>query len=201
MIVDKIEALDKRRSKVFLDGDFAFVLYNGEIRRYQLSEGESLDESVYEEILTEVIFRRARERALYFLKSSAKTESEVRMKLKQGFYPAPAVDQAIAFLESYHYLDDEDYAKTYIETYGSRKSRQELSQFLSRKGIDRQFIKELLEESQPDSQDAIRAILKKKRYYDQPDDLQAKKKLSAYLMRRGFSWDEIRRAMDLSIEE
>lgn len=201
MIVDKIEALDKRRSKVYLDGDFAFVLYKGEIRRYRLSEGENLDESLYEEIMKEVIFRRARERALYFLKSSARTESEVRMKLKQGFYPSPAVEQAIAFLEQYHYLDDEDYAKTYIETHGARKSRQELSQFLSRKGIERQLIKELLEESQPDSQDAIRAILKKKRYYDRPDDLQAKKKLSDYLMRRGFSWDEIRHAMDLSIED
>ena len=28
MTVDKIEPLDKRRSKVFIDGDFAFVLYN-----------------------------------------------------------------------------------------------------------------------------------------------------------------------------
>ena len=51
MTVDKIEPLDKRRSKVFIDGDFAFVLYNGEIRHYHIETGGELAEPVYREIL------------------------------------------------------------------------------------------------------------------------------------------------------
>ena len=55
MTVDKIEPLDKRRSKVFIDGDFAFVLYNGEILHYLIEAGQDISEPVYEEILHGVI--------------------------------------------------------------------------------------------------------------------------------------------------
>ena len=42
MIVSGITPADKRRSKVYLDGSFAFVLYNGEIKRFHIEEGEEL---------------------------------------------------------------------------------------------------------------------------------------------------------------
>ena len=51
MTVDRLEPLDRQRSKVFVDGDFAFVLYRGEIRRYHLEEGAELSEALYREIL------------------------------------------------------------------------------------------------------------------------------------------------------
>lgn len=201
MKIDKIEALDKKKSKVFLDGDFAFVLYNGEIRRYRMEEGGSLDETVYEEILSDVVFRRARERALYLLKSSAKTEMELRRKLKSGFYPQAAIEETVRFLREYHYLDDQQYARNYMELYGKKKSRAELTQALMRRGIERELIKELCEESQPDTAASIQAILKKRGCPGGQDDPRKKEKTIAYLMRRGFSWEEIRRAMDLASEE
>ena len=201
MKVDKIEALDKRKSKVYLDGDFAFVLYNGELRRYRIEEGGFLEEDVYEEILHDVIFRRARERALYLLKSSAKTEAEIRQKLKSGFCPQEAIEETVRFLERYHYLDDREYARNYVELYGKKKSRAEVTQSLMRKGIDRQVIKELCEESPPDTEASIQAVLKKRGYYGQQADPQKQRKTVAYLMRRGFSWEEIRKAMELSPEE
>ena len=74
MHVDKIEPLDRRRSRVFLDGDFAFALYNGEIRRYRLEEGQELEKALYEQILREIVCRRARERALFLLKDMDRTE-------------------------------------------------------------------------------------------------------------------------------
>ena len=81
MIVSGITPADKRRSKVFLDGSFAFVLYNGEIKRFHIEEGEELAQELYSQIMDEVLCRRARERMLHLLKSTSRTELEIRRKL------------------------------------------------------------------------------------------------------------------------
>lgn len=194
MTIDKIEALDKRRCKVFLEGDFAFVLYNGEIRRYHLEEGRELPESVYEEILREIVCRRARERALFLLKSTGRTELELRRKLKSSWYPQCAIDEAVSFLKRYYYIDDAEYARNYVELYGKKKSRAELMQTLRQKGIDPQLIKDLWEELEPDTAGQIQRILIKRGFNADRATLKEKQKTISYLLRRGFSWEEIRKA-------
>ena len=42
MIVTKTEAVTKTRYKVYIDGQFAFVLYKGELSRYQIREGKEI---------------------------------------------------------------------------------------------------------------------------------------------------------------
>ena len=79
MTVTEIIPLDKRRSKVILDEDFALALYNGEIKRYHMEAGEDLPEETYREILEEILLKRAVERVCYLLKSSDKTELELRV--------------------------------------------------------------------------------------------------------------------------
>ena len=98
MTVTEITPLDKRRSKVILDEDFALALYNGEIKRYHIDTGEELPEETYREIMEEILLKRAVERVCYLLKSSDKTEQELRKKLKDGYYPGEAIDYAIEFL-------------------------------------------------------------------------------------------------------
>lgn len=192
MLVDRIEPLDKRRCKVFLDGDFAFVLYRGEIKRYQITVGEELSEALYEEILTDVISKRTRERALHLLKFSSRTETELRRKLLSALYPARAVEAAIEFLKEYRYLDDRSYAENYIEVYGKRKSRQEILCALQRKGVDKACIKELLEEAEPDEDGQLRTLLEKRRYFEEADS-GGRRKTIAFLMRKGYSYESIRR--------
>lgn len=192
MNVDRIEPLDKRRSKVFLDGDFAFALYNGELRHYQIEEGRQIGDEVYDEIFQGIVCRRAKERALYLLKDKGRTVLELRQKLKKGWYPEKAIDRTVDFLKRYHYVDDEAYTRNYVELYGNRKSRAELAQSLRKKGIDRKLIKEICEEMEPDAAEEIRKILRRRGYSEMI--WEEKQKTIAYLMRRGFSWGEIQRA-------
>lgn len=196
MIVDRIEPLDKRRCKVFLDGDFAFVLYKGEIRRYRLTEGEELSPSLYQEIFNEVILKRTRERALYLLQFSGRTEAELTKKLTDSFYPERAVRATVDFLKRYHYLDDEKFARNYIEIYGNKKSRAELKKALFHKGVDRECVEQLLSEQEPDERLQVKRLLEKRRYSsDMP--LKDKQKTVAFLMRRGFSYETVRSEMEL----
>lgn len=196
MTVDRIEPLDKRRSKVFIDGDFAFVLYNGEIRHYHIEEGKEISEPVYREVLNCVICKRAREKSLYLLKQSGRTENEIRIKLKSGYYPEKAIEEAVSFLTEYHYLDDREYARNYVELYGGRRSRTELIHSLLKKGIDKGIALEFCAQLNQDSIVQITKLLEKRRYCPDNADLKEKQKHISYLMRKGYSYDEVRSAME-----
>ena len=71
MTVTKIEAVSnsKNQYKIYVDEQFAFVLYKGELSRYHIKAGEDIGENVYREIYDEVIVKRAKLRALNLLNS------------------------------------------------------------------------------------------------------------------------------------
>lgn len=145
--------------------------------------------------------KAARDKALYYLQFSGKTESELRRKLaEQGFSPA-SVDQAVAFLKAYRYLDDEDYVRRYIERNRNRKSRKQISCELGRKGISREILETVLEDEPLDEAAQIEAILIKRRYAGETASREEKQKTAAYLARKGFSYDAIQTAMSHYGEE
>lgn len=196
MTVTQIIPLDKRRSKVFLDGDLAFALYRGELKQYRLEEGAELSRETYDEIVTQVLWKRAKERALYLLKASDKTSFQIRRKLEEGYYPAQVIDQVIGLLEKYRYLDDLEYARRYVEYYGTSRSRQRLALDLSRKGLDREQISRVLEEQPVEEEEQIKKFLRKKGYEPGAElPWEERRKWYAALMRKGFSSEAVRRVM------
>lgn len=196
MTVDKIESLDQRRSKVSIDGDFAFVLYKGELRRYKIEEGKELKYEFYSEIMNELLPKRARERVLNLLKMGDKTVWEARRKLQEGLYPAPVIEDTLDILQEYTYLDDEAYVRNYIDVKQNRKSLAEIKQNLMAKGISQDIIKKVLSDTETDSTPAIMKFLSKKHYSEDmpPED---KQKVWAYLMRRGFKMSDIRKTCEV----
>ena len=104
MRIISVTPLDKRRSKVLTDEDFAFALYRGELRAYNIEEGSQLSSEAYREILEKILFKRAKERTLYLLRSRDRTELEIRRKLKDGHYPQEAIDYAVDFLKRYRWM-------------------------------------------------------------------------------------------------
>ena len=51
MIVTDIIEVTKAKSRVFLDGEFAFVLYKGELRLYKIRKDEEIKQETVDEIL------------------------------------------------------------------------------------------------------------------------------------------------------
>lgn len=195
MTVTSVIPLDKRRSKVFLEEDFAFVLYKGELKKYQIEVGADLPLERYQEIMTLVLYKRARERSVHILKNSDKTELELRNKLKEGFFPEEAVDAALKWLKEYGYVEDTRYAQRYIECHRNRKSRRQIRYELERKGIGRDTVAGLLEGSPVDEEQQIRSFLEKKHYQKESADSKELVRLTAALGRKGFSFETIRKVM------
>ena len=82
MTVTAVEEITKTRRRVYLDGRLAFVLYRGELSRYGIAEGAELPETVYREILDEVLLGRAKRRLIHLLESMDRTELQLRRKLE-----------------------------------------------------------------------------------------------------------------------
>ena len=113
-VVTKIEEYDKKRSKVYLDEEFAFLLYKWELSEYKIMQGENITDDVYYKIVAEVLVKRAKKRCLNLLQKKNYTEYKLREKLREGLYSPEMIDEAIAYVKSFHYIDDYRYACDYI---------------------------------------------------------------------------------------
>ena len=198
-IVTGITALAKGRYKIEVDGQPAFVLYRGELHSYGLKEDGRISEEDLEEILSEILPRRAKLRSMNLLKSREYTEHQIREKLRQGFYPEPVIDEALEYIKSFHYIDDRRYAKDYIVYHSESRSRGRIEQDLYKKGIDRDLIRavyeEDLEEELPDETALMEKLLRKKNYDRDNADYQERQKMGAFLYRKGFSLDKIEKIL------
>ena len=200
MIVTAVEELGRSRSKIMIDGEFAFVLYKGELRLYHIREGEELDRRDYDAILTEVLPRRAKLRAMNLLTRWEYTEKQLRDKLREGYYPEKVIEEALGYVAGFHYTDDLRYAVTYITDHESSRSRRRIEQDLLGKGISRETLERAWAEweDKGGSQDEgamIRALLAKRSYDPDTADRKEQQRTYAFLMRKGFSGETVRRAL------
>lgn len=201
MVVTELVEINRSRSKVYLDGEFAFVLYKGELRRYGIRTGEELKEEIYREILDTLLVKRAKVRSMSLLKDRPYTERQLRDKLQQGGYPESVSDLAVDYLKSYGYLNDLTYAEDYIEYHSSTRSRRRIEQDLAGKGVNREQIRQAFarwEElgGQMEEERQIRAWLQKKNYDIHTEDPKQKQKMMAFLYRKGFGAELIRKALN-----
>lgn len=147
---------------------------------------------------TEWSLSNCKERAIYIITNYSKTEKQLRDKLKQGKkYSDEVIDETIKFLKKHNFINDEDFAKRFIELHKNQYSEKVLRQKLFEKGIDKKIIDTVFENSEEllDSEELIKKLLLKKcpDYFDRMDemDMKEKQKLLAYLYRKGFSYDNI----------
>lgn len=204
MTVTKIEEINRSRVRIFIDSEFAFVLYKGELRIYNIRENEEIREADYTEIMQNILPKRAKLRSMNLLKSRAYTEKQLRDKLHHGEYPQNIVNEAVDYVKSYGYIDDRKYAEDYIIYNMENKSRKRMEQDLYIKGIDKKIMQEVMEEILKDGNamnEMVMAqrLLRKKNYDPNTAETKEKQKLSAFLYRKGFTAETIRSVLLLDI--
>lgn len=199
MTVTKIEPLSKTRYKVYLDGQFAFTLYKGELSRYHIAEESVIEDDIYDSLRL-IVIKRAKLRAMHLLSDMGRTESQLRTKLKQGGYEEDAVEAAIRYVKSFGYINDMEYARSFIDSRKDRKSKKELYAALLQKGVPAEIVEQVFEEAdygEKDSRQAIETLMRKRSYNPETADVKEKQKMMGYLMRKGFSYQDVRNVLQV----
>ena len=153
MYISGIEKLPSKKNRIYIDGEYAFMLYDRDLKIYHLESivhdgnaeyenGTEISDELYSKIMKETVIRRAHQKALAILERMDRSEAELRQKLKTDMYPDIVADETIAWLKQLHYLDDSRYAQSYIRVRLENTSRQELIGKLRVKGIDKETAEE-----------------------------------------------------------
>ena len=137
----------------------------------------------------------ATRKAMRLLEHMDRTEKGLRDKLRQSGFSPDAVDAALAYVQSYGYIDDSRYARTYIAYRMDSKSRQKIIQELIGKAVDKETAVAAWEEeaalNSPDERTLLIRTVEKKYAPGTELDEKEMRRLYGYLVRRGFQFSDI----------
>lgn len=197
----RTEAVGKNKKRVYFDNGLKCLFYISELRRYRLYEGEYITEQEYDYLLKEILTKRAKKRALYLLEKMDRTEQQLREKLLLNEYPMECIDAAILYVKKFHYIDDFRYACNYIRYHQEKSSLQQLKQKLIGKGVGREHIQLAFEQEYSGNERLqIKNLLIKKHYMPVSRNTVEFRRIYQFLLRRGFSSQDILKEMSLMEE-
>ncbi len=195
--ITALEAQQKRegRVNVFIDGKFALGLFDDVVLTLGLRIGQQITPERLEEIAQAETLRKAIEDAYNLLSFRSRAEKEMSDRLQRKGYEEDVIAQVIEKLRAAGYLNDEEFARSWVAGRGKTLGRRALSHELRQKGVDGETVAQTLAEAKPEEaeQESARMVAVRK-VGERPTDRsrEARAKLAAFLQRRGFGWDTIR---------
>ncbi|MBM3322918.1 hypothetical protein FJY69_05530 [candidate division WOR-3 bacterium] len=189
---------NKRRVSVFLDGRFLFGLSQDTVAAAGLREGVEIDRAKLERIAREEQSYQARNYAFLLLSYKARTTAELSQRLTRKGFPPETIRETLDRLAELGMVNDEGYARQFVQDRISigHKGRWRVRQELVKRGISREQAEAALAQA-PDELAAARAVTGK--YLERNRRLEPavlKRRLYAFLARRGFSPDTIQQVLD-----
>ena len=197
-LVTEIVEINKKKRRIYINYNSAFSLYVGEVFKYKIKKDLPMDEDIYNEIVNEILPKRAKLRAMNLLKDRDLTEYSLKQKLKEGYYPEDSIRIAIEYVKNYGYIDDRRYAENYVNFKSSTKSRYQIKNILLQKGLDKDLISEVCDEyyenddnNENSEKKLVEKLILKRKIDIMNITREEKSKLLGYLTRRGFQIDLI----------
>lgn len=186
----RFQKRNKNRVNLYLDGQFALGL--AAIEAAHLRVGQALSDEDIARLQRQDEVERAYERALNFLSYRPRSEVEVRRNLRKKDVEDEVIQMVIERLTRAGLLDDREFARYWVENRlqfnprGTRSLRQELWQ----KGIPASIIADTLAgfDEEAAARRAAEAGARRLAHLE-PRDF--RRRLVAYLARRGFSYTAI----------
>ena len=138
-------------------------------------------------------FNKGRKKATLLLNQKDRTVWELQDRLTRAGFEEAVVEDAIAYVTSFHYLDDKRYAMQYADIHRERKSIRRIRQELKQKHVPEEYIELALEEIAYDDSQALHKALTKCLKGREISELsyEDKEKIAAKLYRKGFRTSDI----------
>ena len=179
------------RVNIFIDGDFAFPL--SRMAASWLKTGQLITEEKIQNLKAEDAKEKILTTALRYIAYKPRTEYEVEQRLKKNGASESDINYVLERLREAEVIDDHRFASDWAETRSSLKPRGQrlLRLELLRKHISEENISAAMQAIPPENESAEKAAhsyavrLKGKEYEE------FKKRLSGFLLRRGFQWEVV----------
>ena len=195
------------RFEVLVEGKRFATLSLDVIERLGLAVGRSVS-GAEERIAEEAAALKVYDRALNMLAFRARSSAELARSLVRKGEPKALADRAVARLQEQGLLDDAAFAQSFTraKVLGAQQSKRRVQQGLARKGVSRSItddaIATVFEEEGVDQRDVVeQAARKKLRSLMRLDPVVRRRRLYAFLARRGYDGEDIRVAMQAVGEE
>jgi regulatory protein len=159
---------------------------------FNLAVGQQLNQQDFNALKAEAERIIVLQKAVDLLSRREHSTQELRLKLKKRDYDQSVIEQVISTLRDKGYLDDVRFAAMWIRSRLRKKPESPfaLKAGLMNKGVDADTAETAIREAEVDWQDVLETAVKKK--LDKTAD---PKKVLAYLVRRGFSYPEVMKAL------
>jgi regulatory protein len=199
-LITKVERQkgNKHRYNIFLDEEYAFSVHEDIMVKHRLIKGESVEKARIETIVRDDERHQAYLEGIRYIGRRPRSQKEVKVHLKEKGYEPEQIDEVVDRLQSERYLDDGSFAKLWTEhrIISQRKGRRWVEMELTQKGVDDGDIAAAFREIDPEEEfTAAMELGMKKWRITGGEGLERKRKVMAFLLRRGYSNDLVNRVI------
>ena len=160
-----------------------------------LFRGQELEEEDFSKLKSRAELSKCKERALRIIGARPLSKKALFDRLIEKGETSDNAEECIEWLTNLHYLDDAQYAAMIAQHYAAKGyGIQKVKSELYRHGVPKTLWDEAIEEM-PETDDKAYDLLCRKLKSDEPDRAEIKK-ATDMLFRRGFTWDEIKAAVN-----
>ncbi len=191
MKIVEIKRDKKHTVKVSFDSGKAFNFDLDYWSSICLRENDEIDEETLNYHLHESDYIRAKSRGMWFLDRSDYSEKTLYEKIVAGGISHTAAARAVARLKELGLIDDQKFAARLAARMSEANiSKREAYAKLYNKGIPKDIIKLVLEETEFDEASQVESVIQKK-YLTKMNTKENIQKVYAALIRKGFSYSAV----------
>jgi len=200
-IITAIELKNNRNKgyELVLDDGRAYSVNAEVIVKHGLKAGMAIEEEQLREWIREADLRAAFDLALHYLGYRMRTRRQLYDYLMKKGFEEQVIEETLLKMEEYRFLDDEEFALRWIQ---SRKAsqpsgRRKIAYELMNKGVAQDVLESALDSltEEEEEDQACRLAEKYSVKYSKLPDKERIGKISQALLRRGFEWDVISKAI------
>lgn len=196
----KVQAKNKNRVNVYLDGEFAFGVVKIEAAKLRL--GQVLSDADIGRIKKSDESEMAFEKAVKFISYRPRSEKEVRQNLKKKEIEAGLIDEVVERLKRAGLLNDEQFAQMWVESRSQSKPKgtRVLKIELRQKGLSREAVDAAVAGTD-DAEVARRLAASRAPRLKKLPKIEFRRKLGDYLARRGINYEIILEVVEQAWQE
>lgn len=194
MIIKELRQTSAERFTITFDDGSELKTTLAVVTDFYLRSDIELDEDAYRKVLNASSLAMCKARALRIINSRALSRKEMRDKLVEKGESPENAEYCADWLCEMGLINDEIYAGMVVRHYAAKGFGQSrIRQELRRHGVPNEYWDEALSEM-PQQDDKLHRFISSR--LTDPNDRAQIQKISNSLYRRGFSWDQIKHALN-----